>query len=213
MAEESPQPSSNSISPTILATLFAALLSVGGTLVVASRNATAQRDLEREQFESNLILKAISTGDKKQSFENIRFLVEAHLIRKESDKVSPLLQDTSFHFHLAEDKPVVQSVAPTQSAFTAPIANYEPAFSGIIVDEATGKPLKGVTIAVKTRRSRMRDIETQITTDDGKFRLHYPPRSYYLDYTLAGYTGQRTWHMAGGRFVGPLTLKMKRVGS
>ena len=213
MAEDSPQSSSNSISPTVWATIIVALLSVGGTLVVASKNATAQRELEREQFESNLILKAISTGDKKQSYENIRFLVEAHLIRKESDKVSPLLQDTSFHFHLSEDKPVVQSASSSQSALTAPIVAYEPAFSGVIVDEATGKPLKGVTISVKTRRSRMRDIETYITGEDGKFKLHYPPRSYYLDYTLVGYTGQRTWHMAGGRFKEPLTLKMKRAGS
>jgi hypothetical protein len=213
MAGDSPQPSSNSISPTVWATIIVALFSVGGTLVVASQNATAQRELEREQFESNLILKAISTGDKKQSYENIRFLVEAHLIRKESDKVSPLLQDTSFHFHLSEDKPVIQSTSPTQAAFTTPIADYEPTFSGVIVDEATGKPLKGVRIAVNTRRSRMRDIETQITGEDGKFKLHYPLRSYYLDYTLTGYVGLRTLYSAGGRFSGPIKLKMKRVGS
>lgn len=187
---DKPETPSSSITPAIWVSIFAAILSVIGVLRVASTNATAQRELEREQFESNLILKAISTGDKKQSYENIRFLVEAHLIRRESDKVSQLLQDTSFHFHLSVERPV-SAPAPTPQILSLR-EDSALAFSGVVVDEDTGRPLKGVTVSVKTRRSRMRDIETLITGADGKFTLHYPSRSFYIDYSLPGYIGPRT---------------------
>jgi hypothetical protein len=225
-----------SITPTVWVSIFAALLSVSGALKVALINATAQRDvalfnakaqrtLEREQFESNLILKAISAGDKKQSYENMRFLVEAQFIRRQSDKVSHLLRDTSFHFHLPVEKTVVQppksepSITPRTAQLGVSSAQlialdlelHGPSFSGIIIDEATSKPINGATISITTRRSRMRAIETKTTGSDGRFTLHYPPRSYALRCTCPGYTEQNTWHLAGMRVFEPLTIRMQRL--
>jgi hypothetical protein len=225
-----------SITPTVWVSILAALLSVGGALKVAVINASAQREvalfnakaqrsLEREQFESNLILKAISAGDIKQSRENMRFLVEAQFIRRESDKVSHLLRDTSFHFHLPAERTVAQPSNSVQSAIppaaqlgtsnarsiALDLALNGPSFSGIIVDEATSKPINGATISITTRRSRMRDIEMKTTGPDGRFTLHYPPRSYALKLTCPGYAEQNTWHLVGGKFIEPLTLEMKRV--
>jgi hypothetical protein len=199
-----------SITPTIGATLIVGGLSVIGALSVALINAYAQRTLEREQFESNLILKAIGSGDKKLSYDNLRFLVEGGLIRTESDKVSRLLQDTSFHFHLPVDKPVVKSAEP--SSFLALQHTYRiPTFSGIVLDEATGQPLKGVAVFVRTNRLERRVAESQITGADGQFILHYPARHFSLNYNRLGYNDQSTQHDVGVYFKAPLIIRLKKL--
>jgi hypothetical protein len=203
----------SSITPTIWATFSVALLSVGGALLVALINAHAQRTLEREQFESNLILKAIGSGDKKLSYDNLRFLVQGGLIRKESEKVSRLLQDTSFHFSFPSDKQVIQS---PESSFTLPIIirpnSYSvPTFSGIVLDEATAQPLKGVTVFTKTNRSRPRAAEAQITGADGQFILHYPPRPFSLNFSFLGYLNQSIHQETSLHFKGPLIIRLKKL--
>jgi hypothetical protein len=204
------EPSSffSSITPTVWVSLLAAVLALVGTLRVASNNAAAQRELEREQFESNLILKAISTGDKKQSFDNLRFLVESHLIRQESDKVSQLLQDSSFHFHIARDSSEKSShLAGLYSSVVYP----DPTISGVVVDDSTSQLIQGVTVSTKTRRSRMRNIKSQLTSSDGRFNIPYPPRTYFLNFTHPGYIEQRVMQSPGYKMNSPvLIIRMKR---
>jgi hypothetical protein len=205
---DKPESVSTAISPAVWASLATAILSVMGVLSVALINANAQRALEREQFESNLILKAISTGDKKQSYDNLRFLVEAHLIREQSDKVSALLQDTSFHFRLPADN------LPVPPPSAAHIIDTTPAFSGTMVDEVTSRPLKGVTVVVRgtDRIPNRRYIETMVTGANGEFKLHYPPSAYVFQYSRPGYVGRATTYIAGMRFQGHLSIKMERAG-
>jgi hypothetical protein len=215
----------SSIPATVWATLVVALLSVGGALKVALINAAAQREvalfnasaqrtLEREQFASNLVVKAISAGDNSQSVENLQFLVKAHLLDKKSVKVSELLRDSSFHFYIPADRAIIPTpkINPPKKTINNPSLNYiDPVFSGIVVDAVTLRPLNGVTVSVKTRRSRMRDIEAKITGADGRFTLHYPPRNYILSCIHPGYAEHNSQHMAAGKFAEPLILKMERI--
>jgi hypothetical protein len=205
------EPSGSSITPALKVTLVVALISVSGVIFNSCYNARAQRELEREQFESNLILKAIGSGDKKLSYDNLRFLVEGGLIRGESDKVSRLLQDTTFHFHLPSDKPVAKSSEPSSSLFSHPYPT--PAFSGIVLDEATAQPLKDAIVFVKTDRLERRVAESQITSADGQFILHYPPRSFSLTYRCLGYSDQSIRLGAGMHFKAPLIIRLKKLSS
>jgi hypothetical protein len=190
----------SSITPAVVATLIVAVLSVGSALFVAVYNARAQRALEREQFESNLILKAISTGDKKQSYDNLRFLVEAHLIRERSDKVSRLIQDTTFHFSIPSDTFRVPPAVP------AGTIDIRPTFSGRVLDEETGRPLKGATVYTITKESK----EQQVTGADGKFTLHYPFKPFSLIATRPGHYYWASRYLASARFTGPIVLLLER---
>jgi hypothetical protein len=182
-------------------------------LRVASINAAAQRTLEREQFESNLILKAIGSGDKKLSYDNLRFLIEGGLIRPESDKVSKLLQNPSFHFRLPAGKPVVEPSETSWSLLPPPRSYPIPTFSGIVLDEATAQPLKGVIVFVKTDRLERRVAESQITSADGQFILHYPPRSFSLTYRCLGYSDQSIRLGAGMHFKAPLIIRLRKLSN
>lgn len=77
-------------SPILVPVWVAVLGLVGGVLLTASQ-AYFNGRLERDKAQSNLILKAIETGNVKDSATNLRFLIEAGLLEDPSGKISTLL--------------------------------------------------------------------------------------------------------------------------
>jgi len=78
--------------------------------------------------------------------------------------------------------------------------------SGTVVDEATGKPVQGVTIRV---------LETAITTTtgaDGAFKLSVSPGSWTLDFSRAGYiSASKEVTIAAGETVSLGLVKVKSI--
>lgn len=95
--------------------LWVAALSVLGAVIVAALQGWANIRLEKEKFQSSLILKAIETGNIKDSATNLRFMVEAGLLQDSSGKLSALLNTpTSIPVLPSSIGPQVHPVEPGQ---------------------------------------------------------------------------------------------------
>ncbi len=81
-------------SPTLV-TLLVALISLLGSLIANFNQKSNQLELERQKFESDLIITAVKTNDIKSSRDNLKFLIEAGLIKSNSIQLSRILSDTS----------------------------------------------------------------------------------------------------------------------
>jgi hypothetical protein len=74
-------------------TIAVALIGLLGTAVVALINYRAQTRAEKSKFESDLILKAIETGDTTASTRNLLFLLKAGFIRDPDGTINALASD------------------------------------------------------------------------------------------------------------------------
>lgn len=66
---------------------------LGGILIGAASQGYFNSQLERQKFESALILKAIETSDSKEAATNLLFLVEAGFINDENGRIAALIKD------------------------------------------------------------------------------------------------------------------------
>jgi hypothetical protein len=72
--------------PMILAITAGFITLISGIVTTYYKNE-ADRALERQKFESELVLKAISTGDKRKAAEMLKFLVQIGYIKDESGQL------------------------------------------------------------------------------------------------------------------------------
>lgn len=75
--------------------IIAALVGLVGTGVGAYMQGRSQLNIERLKFESNLILKAIETGNREEAKNNLLFLVHAGFIEDTGGKIAALAQNPS----------------------------------------------------------------------------------------------------------------------
>jgi hypothetical protein len=85
---------SSYFSPTIV-TLIAAFLSVLGSLIAHFIQTNNELELERQKFESDLIVTAVKANDIKTSKDNLKFLIEVGLIHQNSLKLNKVLADST----------------------------------------------------------------------------------------------------------------------
>jgi hypothetical protein len=184
---------------TFIAAVFATLGGVG----VAYYNALAQRELEREQFQSNLIQQSIDFKDYEQSRANLKFLVSVGLISERNAKINAFIRDTRVHLQRPIDKLPIEAPSPGKKYR---IGMFSEAYiTGTIVDAATKRPLVGASVIVEAfhRRYLNRpeppppEAERMVTTRDGKYRLHKPWGDYYLIVQRPGYEDEKLTHLQG----------------
>jgi hypothetical protein len=84
--------SDHAFSPVATA-IIAGLVGLIGTGVGAYMQGRSQVTIERLKFESNLILKAIETGNRDEAKNNLLFLVQAGFIQDTEGKIAALAQD------------------------------------------------------------------------------------------------------------------------
>ena len=77
----------------LLTTAIAAFCALLGTILGAYINGISSLNLERQKFESNLILKAVETGDQKEAIDNLNFFVKAGFIEDSKNKISNLIKE------------------------------------------------------------------------------------------------------------------------
>lgn len=81
-------------SPTFV-TILIALISLLGSFIANYIQKDNQMELEKQKFESDLIVMAVKTNDIKSCRDNLKFLLEVGLIQKNSLQLSKVLGDTS----------------------------------------------------------------------------------------------------------------------
>ncbi len=184
---------------TFIAAVFATLGGVG----VAYYNALAQRELEREQFQSNLIQQSIDFKDYEQSRANLKFLVSVGLISDRNAKVNKFIRDTSVHLQRPVDRLPIEAPSPGKKYKVGMFS--EEYITGTILDEATKRPIVGASVIVEAfhRRYLNRpeppppEAEKMVTDRDGKYRLHKPWGDYYLIVQRSGYEMKKQTNLQG----------------
>ena len=172
-------------------------------------NIRAQLDLERQQFQSNLLLRVIDPSDRNRTINGMRLLLDAGFVSEDNQKVLRVLQDTSFHIPLSTERLPIPAPESLSHKFSVtlplsleeipsgkerlkrrryPIVPYgveskRRSFSGTVVDAITGRPLAGATVAALTTEAP----ESMITDTNGKFTLHFPRHKWAFFIQRAGY--------------------------
>jgi hypothetical protein len=81
------------VSP-LVAGIIAAIVGLIGTAIGSYMQGRSQLETERLKFESNLILKAIETGDREKAKNNLLFMLNAGFIQDKDGKVSALAKQS-----------------------------------------------------------------------------------------------------------------------
>lgn len=81
-------------SPLVL-TALTALIGLIGTCIGLLLQGSMNIGIERQRMESSLILKAIETGNSDEAAKNLRFLLNAGLIRDEHGRIAGLVRDSN----------------------------------------------------------------------------------------------------------------------
>lgn len=141
---------------------------VGGLIVLITHltvnffQGRQRLTLEKEQFESTLIVNAIEKGDIEASRQNIEFLINSGLISQSNNKIVALLGDTTFKAKFPEK--VLIELTPTNTLELAvglnkidysyaSRLNYISKIRGRVVDDA-GAPIFNAAIYINPCKSR-----------------------------------------------------------
>jgi|LakMenEpi03Aug12_release.lakeMendotaPanAssembly.Ray.scaffolds.fasta_scaffold716577_2 hypothetical protein len=84
-----------SLQSSTFVTLLIAIISLLGSFIANYIQKNNQIELEKQKFESDLIIMAVKTNDIRSSRDNLKFLLEVGLIQKYSLQLSKVLGDTS----------------------------------------------------------------------------------------------------------------------
>ncbi len=148
----------------IIAAIIAGVFAIGNNVYTSAKNF----DLEKQQFESNLVLKLIVPEDTVQTIQNIKFFIDAGFLSKDNEKLFSLIK--KYNIKLPKKEAVQIS----------PINRYETQlfnlFSAQITDEK-GNPLENVYIKVFKNRKFQNDTTafSYTTTDkNGLFKISLP---------------------------------------
>ncbi|OUJ68980.1 carboxypeptidase-like regulatory domain-containing protein [Hymenobacter crusticola] len=175
------------------ATILAAVFATAGGIWVSYYNAKEQRELEREQFQSNLIQQSIDFKDYKQSRANLQFLIDVGLIAEENSKINAFIRDTSVHLQRPIDR---LPIAPPSHSKPYKIGLFSEAYlTGTIVDALTKRPVVGAVVIVEAYHRRYLgrpeppppEAEKMVTARDGKYQVHKPWGEYFLHIQRPGY--------------------------
>jgi len=149
--------------------IYAALLAGCVALFVNNQTNKNSLELEKRQFESNLILKALVPNDTAQSVRNIKFLIEAGFIDKSNTKLYNIIRDT----HLQVKLPKHDTVEITPANGYAMKLDDVDLFSAQLVDN-NKKPIEGAQITIY-KNSRSRQVYASTRSDiHGLFKIALP---------------------------------------
>jgi hypothetical protein len=109
------QKKSGWFSPLVLGVL-AAVLGLFGNALIAVLNGWSQRDLAKLQAEAERILDVVKTGNPDTAAVNLKFLLDAHLIRDEGGEIGVYLANRDAGKGIALPTPFVGSVTGSDSA-------------------------------------------------------------------------------------------------
>lgn len=128
--------------------------------------------LERNQFESKLILESIVSNDANLSKENIRFLIESGLISHENEKVIGMLNDTTFKYEIPEK--AIVTIEPSNSVELN--SKQVKHWSGMILADENG-PIESVELVINPefQSDTLYSFYSRTKTDEnGLFNLTLP---------------------------------------
>lgn len=136
--------------------------------------------LEEEQFESNLIIKAIADNDIDKSKRNLIFLIETGFVSKDNMKIKNLLKNDTL-LELILPKSIKIKTEPLND-FN--INEYD-LFSSKIVD-FKNNPLKDVEVYVykKSNHTDTNFFSSTLTDSNGLFKLPIPNENNIFKYCL-----------------------------
>jgi hypothetical protein len=87
------------ITPTQI-TILVAIFGILGTGLGAWLQGYSNQKLERLKFESEIILKVVTSDSIEQNKRNLKFLLDAGFIKDEQGKIDRLVNDSSFDFRI-----------------------------------------------------------------------------------------------------------------
>ena len=82
------------MNPTVLGAIITAFVAIN-TALIGGIVSYQQSQFEREKFRLQAILDAIKTGDEAQARRNLRFLVEAGLLRDDDNRLRAYLDSSA----------------------------------------------------------------------------------------------------------------------
>ena len=173
--------------------MIAAVFATGSGIGVAYYNAKEQRELEREQFQSNLIQQSIDFKDYKQSRANLKFLIDVGLIAENNKKINSFIRDTSVHLQRPVDRLPIAEPAVSKPYKIGQFS--ESYLNGTVVDALTKRPIVGAIVIIETYQPRYYgrpeppapEAEKMVTRRDGKYQVHKPWGDYFLYIQRPGY--------------------------
>lgn len=191
----------------VVGALKLAVLGYLVSLFIAAGQEWMKLRLEREQYESTLIVQAVNNADQARSRANLKFLIEAGLVSAHNEKILPLLLDSSMLIKLPADR--LPTLPPTPAHYTSPSGARLRVIAGTVVDELTKRPLAGVRVSVDNKQER----QEVVTGRDGQFRLNYLKGSYYFMLERPGYKIQNTIHASGLTYPDDMVIELEQEGN
>lgn len=82
------------------AAVVAAAFAFCGSLIGSFFQGRSAQELKRAEFESNLVLRAVETGDVEASSKNLKFLLAAGFIQDSGGRINRLLTDSEYSIQL-----------------------------------------------------------------------------------------------------------------
>lgn len=164
----------------IIPALIAAAVAIG----VSWYSGVQNRKLEKEQFESNLILKAVETGNIDSSKRNLKFLIEAGLISKNNEKIERVLIDSVLEIKFPKAE---EDIINPENNYTL---NEKDFLAGQILNE-NGKYIDSVFVRILKKRLLIDTSSFSFTYSDknGLFKLPIPEEDNKIkvSFTKNGY--------------------------
>ncbi len=103
------------VTPTHVA-IYVALVGVIGTCVVALLQGYTNIKLERQKFESEIILKVATSDSIERNKKNLEFMLKAGFITDEQGKINKLVKDANFDLKIQTEKRIdVHNELPPKS--------------------------------------------------------------------------------------------------
>ncbi len=161
-----------------LSGFFGALLGAASLVIVTIYEANQRIELERRQFESQLILNSIVSNSTDETKQNIRFLLETGFISKKNEKILALLDDTTFIYSLPKFDTVTirpqSNIVLNQDGIVMGLQ----IFSSRVLDK-NGNPIKGAVVytnpVVQNNFQNIQSYFSSDTTDEhGIFSVALP---------------------------------------
>jgi hypothetical protein len=87
----------------VLGAIIVAFLGILGTLIGSYLQGMSNLNLEKLKFETDLIAKVVSNNDIQQNKKNLKFLLDAGLIRDTGNKIKQLVADSTFDLNIRKD--------------------------------------------------------------------------------------------------------------
>lgn len=159
--------------------IIAGIISIGVSIYTSYEN----RLLEKDQFESNLILKAIDTKSIDSSKRNLRFLIEGGFISKDNEKIKKVIIDSILEIKFPKETILIPQNDVQVNEFK---------FITGKVTSKNNKPLNSVTVFIHKNTHKIDTFSFSKTTTDinGIYSLPIPndKKVFKISFTKLNYT-------------------------